>query len=487
MFTTLVVKELKAIFFSPKFSWMVAICSFLMLLSVFVGIQDYRSALDRYAAANDLVRQEMREARDWASLPNRVYRQPDPLQIFAAGIDNDIGRYTSISAWEPIKLVHSAYNDDPIFAVFRYVDFAFIVEVVLTLLAILFTYDAINGERERGTLQLALSNAVPRARYIAAKFVGSWLGLTIPVTLAVILGLLLLFVYNIPMNAGHWARLGVLLGISYLLLTFFLAFGVFVSSWTRRSSDSFLICLVSWVAFVLIIPRAGVMLAGQVVHVPGAAEIQSRYDMYSKDRWKQEMKRMTDTWRERMKAMQGMTDEQQQAKIKQLQPQWQDENNAYRIAVLKDIDANGRKLNEEVRNMQLAQERVAFSLSRISPVSAYQLAVMNLAGTDIDLKNRYEDQLNTYRTTFNEFRDRKQKESGSVGGLRISVDSKTGIKVDVGREIALDLSTVPQFVAAVVPFVDVLSQAAVDYGLLLVYSLLAMAGAFVAFQRYDVR
>ncbi len=487
MFKTLVTKELKAVFFSPKFSWMMAICSLLMLLSVFVGIQDYRSAMDRYAAANNLVQQEMREARQWASVADRVYRQPDPLQIFAAGIDNDIGRYTSISAWEPIKLVHSAYNDDPIFAVFRYVDFAFIVEVVFTLLAILFTYDAINGERERGTLQLALSNAVPRAHYIAAKFVGSWLGLTIPVTLSVILGLLLLVVYNIPMTGMHWARLIVLLGISFLLLTFFVAFGIFVSSVTRRSSGSFLICLVSWVAFVLIIPRAGVMLSGQIVKVPTAAEVQNRYDVFAKDQWNQRMKQMTDKWQERMKAMAGLTDEQRQAKQNEMRPQWDEEDNANRIATLKAIDANGRTLNEEVRNRKLAQERVAFSISRLSPVSAYQLAAMNLAGTDPDLKNRYEDLLNAYRTTFNDFRDRKQKESGSVGGLRISVDSKTGIKIDAGREIALDLSTVPQFVVASVPLMNVIGRAVVDYGLLAVYSLLALAGAFVAFRRYDVR
>ncbi|HTP12678.1 MAG TPA: ABC transporter permease subunit, partial [Bacteroidota bacterium] len=336
-------------------------------------------------------------------------------------------------------------------------------------------------------LQLTLSNAVPRARYIAAKFVGSWLGLTIPATLAVILGLLLLFVYNIPMAADHWVRFIVLLGISLLLLTFFVAFGIFVSSVTRRSSVSFLICLVSWVAFVLIIPRAGVMISGQIVQVPSAAEVQNQYDMYSKDRWNQEMKRMTDTWQERMKGMAGLTDAQRQAKQNELRPQWQDEDNAYRVATLKDIDANGRKLNEEVRNKKLAQERVAFSISRLSPVSAYQLAVMNLAGTDTDLKNRYEDVLNAYRATFNDFRDRKQKESGSDGGLRISVDSKTGIKIDTGREIALDLSTVPQFVVAALPLMNVVGQAVVDYGLLAVYSLLALAGAFLAFRRYDVR
>ncbi len=487
MFTTLVAKELKLILYSPKFFLMVVVCSLLMLLSIFIGIQDYRSAMVRYAAANNLVQQEMREARQWASLTDRIYRQPDPLGIFVTGIENDIGRFTNISSWEPVKLVHSAYNDDPIFAVFRYVDFSFIAQVVLTLLAILFTYDAINGERERGTLQLALSNAVPRTQYVAAKFIGAWLGLVLPVAFAVALGLSLLFVYHISMATDHWVRLGGLLGVSLLLVTFFLAFGIFISASTRRSGNSFLICLVSWVMFALIIPRAGVMVAGQMVNTPTAAEMQSQYDMFAKDRWDQEMKRMKDAWMERQRGMSGLTDEQREAKQRELRPQWEAEDNAARQAVLVDIDANNRKLTEDLRNKKRVQERIAFGVSRISPASAYQLAVMNLAGTDTDLKNRTEDLLNAFRTTFNNYKDRKEKESGNTGGLRISVDSRTGIKVDVGREIALDLSSVPQFVASTVPLANVLGQATIDAGLLLIYSLAAVAGAFFAFQKYDVR
>jgi ABC-type transport system involved in multi-copper enzyme maturation permease subunit len=487
MFTILVMKEIRSIFYSPKFVSVVSVCSFLVLLSVFVGIRDYRSSVRRFEAANNLVHQEMREARQWASVTNRIYREPNPLQIFSSGVEYDIGRFSTISSWQPVKLVHSAYSDDPIYAVFRFIDFSFIVQVVLTLLAILFTYNAINGERESGTLQLALSNAIPRSQYVSAKFVGAWLGIMIPIALSMVVGLSLLVVYQIPMTGYDWVRLAFLLGVSVLLVTFFTAYGIFVSSVTRHSNVSFLISLVSWVAFVLIIPRAGVMLAGQLVRVATDAEMKTRYDLYAKDRWNQQMDNMTKVWKGRMDAMQGLTDDQRRAKQNEMRPQWDEEDNSGRETTLRDIDENGRKLNEQFRNEKLEQQRTAFALSRLSPVSSYQLAVMNLAGTDIDLKNRYEDALNSFRTTFNNFKDRKQKESGGGGGLRISVDSQTGIKIDVGREIALDLSNVPQFVAAAVPLMNILGQAAIDYGLLLIYSLLAFAGAFLVFQQYDVR
>jgi hypothetical protein len=67
------------------------------------------------------------------------------------------------------------------------------------------------------------------------------------------------------------------------------------------------------------------------------------------------------------------------------------------------------------------------------------------------------------------------------------VDSQTGISTDVGSDIALDLSTVFQFVTAAVPLMNVPGKAVIAFGLILVYSLLAFAGGFVAFPCYDVR
>ncbi len=487
MMSTLIVKELKNILLSPKFTATFAVCSLLMLLSVFVGIREYQSAVRQYEAANELVKQEMREARQWMAVNNRVYREPDPLQIFVAGVQNDIGRYSGISSWQPVKLVHSAYSDDPIFAVFRFIDFAFIVQVVLSLFAILFTYDAVNGEREQGTLQLVFSNAVPRARYVAAKFIGLWSGLMIPLALPILLSVLLLFVFKIPMMTGHWLRLATLIVSSILLFTFFLAFGILISAATKRSNVSFLISLVSWVGLVLIVPRVGVMLAGQMVRVPTVAEVESQQDGFAKNRWDDHMKTTQTRWRLREESMQGLDQAARKAKRDEMEWTWAGEDEKDRKQIQVDIDENGRKLREEVRNKKLVQERLAFAISRISPVSAYQLAVMNLAETDVNIKGRYEDALNTYRTSFNQFKEKKAKESGNAGGLRISFDSNTGIKVDAGREMALDLSDVSPFQAARASFGEVLAGVVPDAGILGIFCLMAFAAAFLSFLRYDVR
>jgi len=487
MFKTLVLKELKSILLSPKFAATFGVCSILLLLSTYLGIREYRSVVKQYGAANELVQQEMREARQWMSVNNRVYREPNPLQIFSSGVQNDIGRFSSISAWQPVKLVHSAYSDDPIFAVFRFIDVAFIIEVVFTLLAILFTYDAINGERESGTLQLTFSNAVSRVEFVTAKFAGTWLGLIVPLSVPMALSLVLLIVFSVPITASQWIQLLVFYGVSLLLVTFFVAYGVLISTLTKRSNVSFLFSLVSWVAFVLIIPRVGVMLAGQIIKVPTVAEIESQQDSFAKDRWNDHMKEMTKTWREREESMRGLTPEQRKAKYDEMEWTWAEEADAQRKKVQADIDENARKLQEGARNQRIEQQRLAFNISRFSPVAAFQLAAMNLSETDISLKTRYEDELNSYRTTFNQYKDRKQKESGTMGGLRITVDSQAGVKIDTGREMALDLTDVPQFRSASLSLGEVLGLLPFDIAILVGLTILAFAGALIAFLRYDVR
>jgi ABC-type transport system involved in multi-copper enzyme maturation permease subunit len=487
MIGTLILKELESILLSPKFVATFLVCSALMLLSVFMGIREYHASVAQYETASELVRQEMREARGWMMLNDRVYRSPDPMQIFAAGVDNDIGRYSAISTWEPVKLVHSAYSDDPIFALFRFMDFAFIVSVVLTLFAIVFTYDAVSGERERGTLQLVFSNAVRRTHYVAAKFAGAWLGLVLPLTVPILLSILLLPLLGVPMTGEFWARLGMLIGVSLLLLSFFTAFGVFVSTLTRHSSVSFLVALVCWVMFVLILPRASVMIAGQILRVPSVAQTESLQDQYARDRWDEHMRERSNLWREREASLSGLPERQREARREEMEWVWAEEDDTARKDLQRQINDHARKLTEETRNTKRAQEQLAFTLSRFSPVSAYQLAVMNLAATDIALKTRTEDALQAYRNVFSEYKDRKQKESGSTGGIRITVDTDRGVKIDTGREIALDLSDAPRYEVLQSSFAGAAASAMIDVGILGAGSLLMVALSFGRFLRYDVR
>lgn len=482
MFGTLVGKELRAIVLSPKFTVTFAVCSVLILLSIFTGIQEYRSAVKGWESAVTLADQQAGEATNWRNFSYTTLRQPDPMSIFASGLTNDIGRWSNISSDESVKLKHSPYSDDPIYAVFRMVDFSFVVLIALSLFAILFTYDAINGERESGTLRLVMANSIPRAQYLLAKLTGAWLGLALPIFIPILLGLLLVIAYGVPLTPVHWAKIVALVAISILFFTLFITFGAFFSALTRRSSVSFLLSLIVWVGFVLILPRAGVMAARNLVEVPRVAEIEGQRDGFAKDLWAVFYREMEQRFRQ---------DESEGLDRDDDAVMWarMEREDSLRTIVERKIESYEVKLFEELRQKKASQERLALTLSRVSPASSYQLAVMQLAGTDVTLKSRYHESMSEYRELWSEYVEKKREENSEHGGfVSIEVSSEDGVKIGTGRDDqALDVSDMPRYEAPQQTFAESFTPILADISILGLGILLTFFGSFVAFLRYDIR
>lgn len=482
MFLTLITKELKAIIQSPKFTATFAVCSVLMLLSVFVGINEYKQAVKQYDTLIQLNEQEMSEANSWENLSSKVTRKPTPMQILTGGLSYDIGRWSLVHRSEPIKLRHSTFTDDPIFALFRIIDFAFIVLYVLTLFAILFTYDAINGEREQGTLKLIFSNSVPRAKYLVAKIIGVWSGLVVPLLIPILLCLLMLNVFGIPISGTQWARTAAITGISILLFSFFIVLGILISALTRRSSISFLLSLLAWIVLVIIIPRMGALAAARIVDVPGAAEIDGQRAAYAKDKWANYHDGLNQRWLDRNGDNEGDS-----CPSDDKLAEWMAAEDSIRLEIENDIGRYDASLKKDVRRKQNSRLRLAYALSRISPAASYQIAVINLAGTDVEMKSRYEDAIGNYKAEFSDYTFNR----GSTephGGIKITADSEKGLSVSVADEgPGLDLSDLPRFNASLARFSESSKYVIWDFGIIVLYIICAFAGAFVAFLRFDLR
>ncbi|MFV1980829.1 MAG: ABC transporter permease subunit, partial [Rhodothermia bacterium] len=472
MFRLLVERELKSIILSPKFVATFGISSLLMLLSLFIGIQEYNYSMRKYETAIRLTERQLQGEDSWWGIRNTAYRKPDAMQVFVSGVDYDIGRLSQISTWTEVKLKNSAYSDDSLFAIFRFVDFTFIVQVVLSLFAILFTYDAINGERESGTLKLALSNAVPRSRFVLAKFVGSWIGLTVPILIPMLLSVLTVILLGVPMSGDGWAKLGTLLIASILYFTFFIALGILVSALTKRSSVSFLILLVTWVTLVLIIPRAATMAAGQLVHVDPIAEVDAKKDRYQTDRWISYRNQRRQLERDRDQVTSSMTGDEEQAYRDANRTAWVQEEEDLRQITMEEIGSYARKLDEGRNNQKVRMQEVAFRMSRFSPSSSYQIAAMNLAGTNVEMKARYEAAMHDYHSAFTTFVNGKREQE------RLQSQGR-GMRRRDSSDEPLDLSELPRFQPPGYAFEEAVAPSILDMGLLALYSLLAFAGAFV--------
>lgn len=488
MFKVLVEKELKAIIQSPKFIATFATIGILTILSFYIGIIDYNASVERYNSAQSLVNENMQQSNSWRGLNTKIYREPSPVNILVNGVNFDIGRFSNIERQEVVNLESSFYSEEPIFAIFRILDFSFIVTIVFSLFAILFAYNTINGEKEDGTLRLVFSNSISRAQFISAKFIGSWVGLIIPITLPFLIGLLMLMLFGINLSGGEWARVALIYFASVLYFTLFLGLGIWVSAMTKKSSSSFLFLLVIWIFTVFIVPRIGVMAAGQFVEVKNNAELESLNNAYSKAQWDEYFQKISLIWERRESETAGMNEAEKEAYEDENSFGWITEQDSLRNIVEDNVDEYSQKLIQENNNRKKALQQLAFSLTRFSPASGYQLATMNLAGSNIDMKNLYENSLLEFKDKFFDYVGKKEAESGDSGMMEISISSESGFSINNHRdESRLDLSELPQFQKPELTFASVLSNSIVDIGILLLLTIVVYGLGYYSFLRYDAR
>jgi hypothetical protein len=229
---------------------------------------------------------------------------------------------------------------------------------------------------------------------------------------------------------------------------------------------------VIWIAAVLIVPRASVLLAGRAVDVPSVDKLAAQKATFSRQLWRE--------FRDELNSFKPPEQEDSED-IEALMTafnQYMDSATTKRDG---KMDEFAGRLNEERFNRQKVQERVAFNLARISPAASLSLAASTLAGTSIDLKNRFHEEARAYRETFNAFM--KEKTGINVGGrmimFKMNDDEETPEPIDPGE--------IPAFQFLSAGFAGAVAASAVDIGILILFNLVFFAGAFIGFLRYDLR
>jgi ABC-type transport system involved in multi-copper enzyme maturation permease subunit len=473
MLKTLIEKEIRDLVGSTKFAITFGACAVLIIASFYAGGARYDLYRSQMEASKAAVARQIGMNNDWNAVGEATaFLPPHPLATLVSGVSNDIGHAASVRGRGQPAFDVSRYGEDPIYAVFQFLDLEFLFKVILSLFAILLGYDAVSGEKEQGTLRLSFSNAVPRHRYLLGKMIGGAGVMGVSLLIALILGALLLPLMGVPMAGNDWLRLGLIVVTGFLYFGVFLTLSVMVSALTHRSSSSFLVLLVVWIASVLIIPRASVLLAGRAVDVPSVDEISSQKARYSS----QLQNEYLDGLGQMSIDMAGPEDDP----IKKLNTYMDSLTN---IRETKMDEFSGR-LDEQRQNRQVQQSRLAFAVARLSPTTSLTMAISNLAGTSLALKDHFYEEARSYSSAFGEFKREKTGFNSGVG-MRM-VKTQEGGEPEPEPE-RLDPAEMPEYQHESPRLSTVLAASATDIGLLAVFNLLFFAGAFVAFSRYDVR
>ncbi len=468
MLRDIIKKEILDNITSPKFVFTFLLCTILILLSVYTGVANYRAEKKEYTASLALNKKNMEAQPNIQSLMGigiKVSKPPQVLGTVVTGIEEAVGRVAPVNvAYDP-NLVESKYSSNPVFAVFGELDLMFIVKIVLSLFAILFTYDAIVGEKEKGTLKLALSNDVPRDRLILGKAIGGYISLLLPLLIPLLLSLLfLLIVPDVSLGGQDWARLLLIFLMFFLYLSVFFTLGLFVSARTSRSSTSFLVLLFVWVIIVMVIPKAAVITAGQIKPTPSVHEITAQKDAF----------------------LQQIQSEGQKTALEWVQknrPDAQKDPKAFQDKYMKyvqdlnqelttKIDENNAAIERDYQQKKKAQQNMAVNLSRISPASALTFGSMTLARTGVDEFDRFLASVRAYKPIYTKWINSK---------LAGSINLQTG---EMGK---INLDDMPQHVYQPEWLSKSLVRTIPDFALLLVMIIVFFVGAYVSFLHYDVR
>ena len=470
MLRALIKKEIRDLTGSTKFVYTFAVTALLIVFAFYSGAVSYKQDVERWDAARAENLRRLDGVTDWLRVEdNRLFLPPQPLASLVNGISNDIGRTTTVAPRGEVSAEDSRYNEEPVFAVFRFLDLGFIFQVVLSLFAILLGYDAISGEKERGTLRLCMANAISRPTFLLGKFIGSYLSLAVSLLIPMLLGCLMLPLLGVHLSNDEWLRLAVIIISGMLFFGAFLSLSLLVSTSTRSTANSFLLLLVLWVGGVLILPQVSVLLAGRAVDVPTVDRVGYRKAAYASELWKEFRDGMgsftapnTTDPEEMLAAFNGFIDS---------------------LTSIRDEKMNEfrSRVNEERNNRVEERASVAFGLARVSPSVALSLATAEMAGTSPALKSRYYDQAMEYQQVLGDFLF--EKTGIKVGGRMIIM------KVEEGGEEPqpIDAAELPVFSFRRPPFNSSLISALPDLGLLAFFNLAFFAGAMVAFNRYDVR
>lgn len=265
MIRTIIQKEIFAGIRSFRFTVVALLLVMLISSSMFVMYRDYMQRMENYTLLSP---------KDGEKT---MIVQPAVLSIFVKGLDEVIGRSYAVSFGGQISPGGTDKSASNLFMMFMTPDLHFIVRVVLSLVALLFSFDIVSGEKESRTLSLSLANTVSRTTLLAGKWIGGYITIAAPFIVMVFAGVLVITLMpEIQFSGADWIRLALFLGGSLLYIACFFTLGMLVSIILSSSSSALIIALTLWTVFVFVIPSLGNTVAGMFVAKPSVQQYEIR-------------------------------------------------------------------------------------------------------------------------------------------------------------------------------------------------------------------
>jgi ABC-2 type transport system permease protein len=472
---TIIRKEILGNILSFRFVVTLALLLVVVPVTTFVLTSDYLKKVSDASLQQAETETYLRSYAHFNRIGNilKAAMPPLPSEVLVRGLSADVNL--------------SEFDNDPLPVMFPLVDLVFVVTILMSLVALIFAYDAVSGEKEDGTLKLVLANGLARPKVILAKIAGGGLTLLVPYVMSLVVGLLVILVHpGVAWGAADWGALGLgTLGAFFYVMLFY-ALGVFISARHHASSASIMTSLLVWVLFVLVVPSLSPYIASFLSPTPSRIQVEReahRLGDTERDDLgrKLEAERMRDVTakypilaenlsdadRKRLAERDPAAHEAFEARRKAVQGAWDEANRIQGDKIEAVRNAAARK--------EQAQTGLARTISMISPLAVFTYLATDLTSTGM----------------------RNDEYFGRVGGVwdRAFWDYARKKIADLQARdptadwwnTAVDMSDRPRFEYREEALGARVQAALPGFVLLLGYGLVFFVLAYVSFLRYDVR
>lgn len=449
MILNIAVKEFLFSMTTIRFSVLVLICCLLMPVGVWVLSSDFNRELEDYNGRLEL--EQRRQAGKGESI--NVSRPAPQLSALFRGISIEAVNSVDLKSRLGWNRPNAAETQSDTHALFPTVDLSFIIGIVFSAMALMLAYDAISGEKEQATFRLMMSSPVPRSSVV----IGKWLGLTLTMIVPFLLGILIsilvfLGTTGISISRTNWIALILALLVSVVFLSAFILLGITVSALSRSNAQSIISCLVAWGLLTMILPQVTTVAADTLVPAP-STQAKEKDIRLAHNEYCRTMRNNNIALAER-----AISEGWEYSRVNRTRREGES---------LASLDAmrTMNSIEEEFWLHVAEQENLAKTISAFSPFGSLNVALIALADTGPQSLRAFLAAAYRYGEFY--FRElfRDDLGSGSEG----------------------ESASIPGFSFSETSLEERLSSASYPAAMLIIFNVVLIMVAVIAFNRYDVR
>jgi ABC-type transport system involved in multi-copper enzyme maturation permease subunit len=366
----------------------------LILLILAISLGSVKGFLDlnrEYMLASQANEAQLRENRVYCTIEYDVVKPPEVLSVLNLGVTNRLGNSLKVSLRKIPSPEKKYSQDNPLLNIFTSLDLTLVYKIVVSLLAMLFAFDAVSGEKQSGTLKLLIAQGASRLKLILGKYAGNMLTLAVSFMISLFIAFLVIIVHFPNLSRLDWLRILSFAVLTLLYVSVFFLLGLVISALTKKASHSLIFCLFAWIILVIIIPNLSTYLATVLEPVPPEKTVDVQID----ELYAQTGERMRE-WDEANRSsisISGSIDSREGIYVFQRADKATVDYFKKRITfeepLLKERTDAIWQVRQQLYFLQRKQEKLASGLSRLSPSGLFQEAAEMLSRTDISNYERY--------------------------------------------------------------------------------------------------